>query len=413
MVYGQIFERTAPDHELININVGGFKQKVDQGTLLRFPHTSNRYQERKVDKDWEQKSDESIDSSFEELSAFDKDLDKFNNMWCGKVRKNVWIIFENPGHSLMAKILAILSLSVVLTSIVAMCIHSMHEFQQFDEDGKEIVNPGLEGLEIACVVWFTVEFIARFTVTPCIKKFFKNPLNVIDFVSILPFYFTLGVESMDEDSEELENVGKVIQILRLMRIFRILKLARHSVGLRSLGATLRHSYHEVGLLLLFLTVGISIFSVLVYSVEKDETESGLHSIPMSWWWATISMTTVGYGDTYPVTLLGKLIGSICILCGILVVALPITIIFNKFSKYYRKHKMADIDRCNAELAEDCSNLPYMNIRDIYAKNMHSLIASISSMVSTNASDHSTIDASSIQDLETVQNTTICENCSAK
>lgn len=493
MICGQLFERTSTECELININVGGYKQRVDHRTLLQFPYTrlgkllkcdteedilelcddynvvdkefyfdrnpclfryilnfyytgklhvmeelcafsfsqeieywginenfidsccNNRYQERKedvLDRDWDQKSEESIDSSFEELSAMDKDMDKFESMRYGKLRMNVWIRLENPGHSLSAKIYAVLSLGVVLTSIVAMCIHSMHEFQQFDANDKEIVHPALEGLEFACVVWFTAEFIVRFSVTPSLMKFFKKPLNLIDFVSILPFYFTLALETMDEDSEELENVGKVIQILRLMRIFRILKLARHSVGLRSLGATLRHSYHEVGLLLLFLTVGISIFSVLAYSVEKDESESALQSIPMSWWWATISMTTVGYGDTYPVTLLGKVIGSICIICGILVVALPITIIFNKFSKYYRKNKMIDIDRCNAELAESCPDLPYVNIRDIYAKNMHSFIASISSIISTDASDH-TIDASSIQDLETVHNNATFENCSVK
>uniref|UniRef100_A0A8D0G9L9 Delayed-rectifier potassium channel regulatory subunit KCNS3 n=1 Tax=Sphenodon punctatus TaxID=8508 RepID=A0A8D0G9L9_SPHPU len=495
MVYGEYFHRHGKDDELVNLNVGGFKQSVGQSTLLRFPHTrlgkllkchseeailelcddysvadkeyyfdrnpslfryvlnfyytgklhvmeelcvfsfsqeieywginelfidsccSNRYQERKEegpDKDWDQKSnDRSIDaSSEEESSIFEKGLERFDELWLGEIRKKICIRMENPASCLSAKLIAISSLSVVLASIVAMCIHSMPEFQIMDANDREIEDPVLEVVEIVCIVWFTSELVIRLASAPSQKKFWKNPLNIIDFVSIIPFYATLAVDTKEEENEDIENMGKVVQILRLMRIFRILKLARHSVGLRSLGATLRHSYHEVGLLLLFLAVGISIFSVLVYSVEKDDEMTELQSIPICWWWATISMTTVGYGDTFPVTLAGKLIGTVCIICGILVVALPITIIFNKFSKYYQKQKDIDIDQCNSDPKEKCNELPYFNIRDIYAKKMHSFISSLSS-VGIVASDQDSTDASSIQDIEDVYNTTSLQNGTGK
>ncbi|XP_053315597.1 potassium voltage-gated channel subfamily S member 3 [Spea bombifrons] len=478
MVYGEFFHRTKSEDELVMLNVGGFKQAVDQRTLLQFPHTrlgkllncnseeailelcddynvtdkeyyfdrnpslfryilnfyytgklhvmeelcvfsfsqeieywginelfidtccSNKYQERKElisERDWEQKSDVmSLSSSSDQSSVFEKELEMFDALKFGNIRRKIWIRLENPAFSLSAKLFAISSLSVVLTSIVAMCIHSMPEFKKLDHNENELEDPVLAVVEIICIAWFTSELVVRLAVAPSQKKFWKNPMNIIDFVSILPFYATLVVDTNNKENDNIENMGKVVQILRLMRIFRILKLARHSVGLRSLGATLKHSYHEVGLLLLFLAVGISIFSVLVYYVEKDEELSELKSIPMCWWWATISMTTVGYGDTHPVTLLGKLIGSVCIICGILVVALPITIIFNKFSKYYQKQKAIDVDGCNEEEQKDKFNdLPYFNIRDLYARRMNSFISSLSS-VGIIASNDST-DASSIQE----------------
>jgi potassium voltage-gated channel delayed-rectifier subfamily S protein 3 len=168
----------------------------------------------------------------------------------------------------------------------------------------------------------------------------------------------------------------------------------------------------VGLLLLFLSVGISIFSVLIYSVEKDDQTSSLTSIPVCWWWATISMTTVGYGDTHPVTLAGKVIASMCIICGILVVALPITIIFNKFSKYYQKQKDIDVDQSSEEPPDKCHELPYFNIRDIYAQRVHAFITSLSS-VGIVVSDPDSTDASSIEDNEDVYNITSLENCTTK
>ncbi|KAJ1123408.1 hypothetical protein NDU88_001878 [Pleurodeles waltl] len=98
-----------------------------------------------------------------------------------------------------------------------------------------------------------------------------------------------------------------------------------------------HSYREVGMLLLYLAVGVCVFSGVAYTAEMDE-DAGFDTIPACWWWGTVSMTTVGYGDVVPVTVAGKLAASGCILGGILVVALPITIIFNKFSHFYRRQK---------------------------------------------------------------------------
>ena len=140
----------------------------------------------------------------------------------------------------------------------------MPEFQRVDANDRPIEDPVLAILEVICIICFSAEYSVRLVVAPSRRKFLAKPLNIIDFASILPFYLTLAFETIDEEgseeeSENLENVRKVVHVLRLMHIFRILKLARHSVGLRALGATMRHSYEEVGLLILFLSVGISIF----------------------------------------------------------------------------------------------------------------------------------------------------------
>ncbi|XP_037550654.1 potassium voltage-gated channel subfamily S member 3a [Nematolebias whitei] len=305
-----------------------------------------------MEQTWDQRSDDqqlqSSGSSAEELTALEDHMETFEGSCCAEVRRRVWIRLEDPGFSTSAKVMAVTSVSVVIVSIVAMCLNSMPAFHQVDSDEKHTEHPVLALIENLCVLFFSAEFTLRLAVAPSAKKFLLGPLNVIDLSSILPFYVTLLCDDMSEEKNaELENVGKVMQILRLMRVFRILKLARHSAGLRSLGATMLHSSREMGQLVLFLSLGVSFFSTLIYFAEKECKASELQTIPTGWWWATISMTTVGYGDTVPVTSAGRLIGTLCIVCGLLIVALPITNIFNKFSKFHQRQRRFEVQQNRA------------------------------------------------------------------
>lgn len=192
-------------------------------------------------------------------------------------------------------------------------------------------------VETLCICWFSFELLVRLVACPSKAVFFKNVMNLIDFVAILPYFVALGTELARQ-----RGVGQpamslaILRVIRLVRVFRIFKLSRHSKGLQILGQTLRASMRELGLLIFFLFIGVVLFSSAVYFAEVDRVDTHFTSIPESFWWAVVTMTTVGYGDMAPVTVGGKIVGSLCAIAGVLTISLPVPVIVSNFSYFYHR-----------------------------------------------------------------------------
>lgn len=226
-------------------------------------------------------------------------------------------------------------------------------------------------LETVCVAWFSFEFLLRSIQAESKCAFLKTPLNIIDILAILPFYISLIVDMASPKTSNkpggggvgnkyLERVGLVLRTLRALRILYVMRLARHSLGLQTLGLTVRRCTREFGLLLLFLCVAMALFSPLVYLAENEMgAKHEFTSVPSSYWWAVISMTTVGYGDMVPRSIPGQVVALSSILSGILLMAFPVTSIFHTFSRSYIELKEEQQRASNRQPhdLEESNNLP--------------------------------------------------------
>ncbi|KAM4613454.1 potassium voltage-gated channel subfamily A member 10-like [Polymixia lowei] len=277
-----------------------------------------------------------------------------------ELHRQFWLLFEYPESSSAARSVALVSVFVIVISIFIFCLETLPEFRE-DHDfptsvtqlmnGTQGSNPAAKDViayitdpffivETICIIWFCFELGVRFVVCPSKSEFFNNIMNIIDIVSIIPYFVTLGTElatTPDEDLNSSQNMSlAILRIIRLVRVFRIFKLSRHSKGLQILGQTLKASMRELGLLIFFLFIGVILFSSAIYFAEVDEPQTQFVSIPEGFWWAVVTMTTVGYGDMCPITMGGKMVGTLCAIAGVLTIALPVPVIVSNFNYFYHR-----------------------------------------------------------------------------
>ncbi|KAL3974919.1 hypothetical protein ACER0C_023545 [Sarotherodon galilaeus] len=250
---------------------------------------------------------------------------------------------ERPHSGLPGKIFACLSVLFVTITAINLSISTMPAMREEEESGTcSQMCYNIFIVETVCVAWFSLEFTLRFIQDRSKLTFLRQPLNLIDVVAILPYYITLVVDSTSKGEKRLgsgntylDKVGLVLRVLRALRILYVMRLARHSLGLQTLGLTARRCTREFGLLLLFLCVAIALYSPLLYLIENEmATTQEFTSIPATYWWAVITMTTVGYGDMVPRSIPGQVVALSSILSGILLMAFPVTSIFHTFSRSY-------------------------------------------------------------------------------
>ncbi|KAF1372089.1 hypothetical protein PFLUV_G00260760 [Perca fluviatilis] len=298
---------------------------------------------------------EAVIENFKEDEGFIKEEERA--LPESEFQRQVWLLFEYPESSGPARGIAIVSVLVILISIVIFCLETLPEFREdarttFDEPAlagngngtaaraKTKANPFTDPffiVETLCIIWFSFELLVRFLACPSKAAFFKNIMNTIDIVAIMPYFITLGLELAEHQGNGQQAMSlAILRVIRLVRVFRIFKLSRHSKGLQILGKTLQASMRELGLLIFFLFIGVILFSSAVYFAETDDPDSGFSSIPDAFWWAVVSMTTVGYGDMCPVTIGGKIVGSLCAIAGVLTIALPVPVIVSNFNYFYHR-----------------------------------------------------------------------------
>ncbi|ESO95776.1 hypothetical protein LOTGIDRAFT_57197, partial [Lottia gigantea] len=192
----------------------------------------------------------------------------------------------------------------------------------------------LDYMEYAVMVFFSIELLARFLVCPSKCDYMKNATNICDIIALLALYVNVIVDIILPSQRYSISLADFIDCLQTFRVFRFFRIVKDVIGFRVLVYTIKMSTKELCLLVMYLLLCVIVFSGVVYYCERDN----MKSIPDAMWWVVITMTTVGYGDMYPNTFLGRVVGSLAAICGVLLIAVTIPVFVNNFILFYSYSK---------------------------------------------------------------------------
>lgn len=235
------------------------------------------------------------------------------------------ILDKSEQNGLAEKIFDISIISLIILNVIAIIIE------------PSIKNTGilqvLRFFEIFSVIIFTIEYLLRIWVSDLSKQnevnwkvrllFILSPMALIDLAAILPFYIPLIIPV------DL----RVLRMLRIFRLLRIFKANRYTNALLTVTKVLKNKSEQLISSLFVVIVLMIIASVTMFNVENVAQPDKFVSVFDAMWWSVATLTTVGYGDIYPITVAGKLLASIIAIMGIGIVAIPAGIIASGFTEF--------------------------------------------------------------------------------
>jgi voltage-gated potassium channel len=177
----------------------------------------------------------------------------------------------------------------------------------------------LRYLEVFTVTIFTIEYLLRIAVADKKIKFIFSFYGIVDLIAILPFYISTGIDL------------RSLRILRLLRLFRIFKLVRYSSAIRRYHRALVIAKEELILFSVIAIILLYFAAVGIYYFENNAQPDVFKSVFHSLWWAVVTLTTVGYGDTYPITIGGKIFTFFVLIVGLGVIAVPTGLVASALS----------------------------------------------------------------------------------
>ncbi|ETE59431.1 Potassium voltage-gated channel protein Shaw, partial [Ophiophagus hannah] len=301
-----------------------------------------------------QKEEYSIQEEDQEVAGLLDQAGRNQSAWRGRWRTRIWAMFEKPFSSLSAKGLAAVCLLFnlgICCLFIAKAFEDTHFFPVYVLENQinptSVLHTEVHGFfyakllfllhsELFCVLWFMLEFLLRLLSCPNKKEFLQSPLNVADFLCLFPVYIELSLYGHPTSHQRSLFWLDFLRALYFFKLLKVLKLVETPLMLRVLSYTSRALLREIITLLLVLLFEILFFGSLCYFVDviEDNPYTQFWDIGSAFWWAVVTLTTVGYGDIIPMSLVGKMIGACTALCGVLTIIIPIPFFYIKFQGYY-------------------------------------------------------------------------------